>query len=238
MSTLPADGHIPTALAASAPERELVLVTGGSGLIALHCIHQLLLSGYDVRATVRSAAKESKVTSAIRAALSDENLTPTEQLASSSSSSIEDFLSRISFAHVDLVKEDGWIEAVRGASYVLHVASPFPPVAPKNESELIKPAREGTLRVLRAAAAARTSSDGAGGTKLRRVVLTSSVAAIAYGVPVDGERMFTEADWTDETNVKDYTKSKVLAERAAWDFMEKEGNAAGLELAVINPVGQ
>ena len=113
-----------------------------------------------------------------------------------------------------------------GCDFVLHVASPFPPAMPKHEDELIVPAREGALRVLRAARDAR----------VKRVVLTSSFAAIGYGVNPP-QRPFTEEDWTDPNgpHVNAYVKSKTLAERAAWDFVAREGGA--LELAVVNPVG-
>jgi dihydroflavonol-4-reductase len=109
---------------------------------------------------------------------------------------------------------------------VLHVASPFPPSVPKHEDELIVPAREGTLRVLRAARDAG----------VKRVVLTSSFAAVGYGHPPQ-QRPFDESSWTDPQgdDVLPYVKSKTLAERAAWDFMAKEGG--DLELAVVNPVG-
>jgi nucleoside-diphosphate-sugar epimerase len=109
---------------------------------------------------------------------------------------------------------------------VLHVASPFPPTIPKNEDELIVPAREGTLRVLRA-------SRGAG---VKRVVLTSSFAAIGYGQKPQ-QTPFNETNWTDPNGegVLPYAKSKTLAERAAWDFIANQGG--GLELSVVNPVG-
>ena len=133
---------------------------------------------------------------------------------------------RLSFIAADLEKNAGWSEAVCGCEYVLHVASPFPQGIPKHEDELIVPAREGTLRVLRAARDAG----------VKRVVLTSSFAAIGYGhkpqiIP------FNESSWTDlrGDGVTAYVKSKTLGERAAWDFITKEGRA--LELSVINPVG-
>jgi dihydroflavonol-4-reductase len=109
---------------------------------------------------------------------------------------------------------------------VLHVASPFPQNVPKNPDELIVPAREGALRVLRAARDAG----------VRRVVLTSSFAAVGYGKPPQ-TAPFDETSWTDPdgTDVMPYAKSKTLAERAAWDFIAREGGA--LELAVVNPVG-
>src|SRR5246127_2826351 len=133
---------------------------------------------------------------------------------------------RLNFFAADLASDAGWREAVAGCDFVLHVASPLPPSVPKHEDELIVPAREGTLRVLRA-------SRDAG---VKRVALTSSFAAIGYGHKVR-EAPFTEADWTDPNgdDVAPYTKSKTLAERAAWDFLAREGGA--LELSVINPVG-
>lgn len=184
-----------------------VLVTGGTGFIGAHCILQLLEQGYDVRTSVRSRSREADV----RAMLKQGGAEPGQ---------------RLSFAAADLMSDAGWAEAVAGCAYVLHVASPFPPAAPKHEDELIAPAREGALRVLRAARDAG----------VKRVVLTSSFAAIGYGQkPTD--RPFNEGDWTDPNgdDVRAYTKSKTLAERAAWDFIAREGGA--LELAVVNPVG-
>jgi nucleoside-diphosphate-sugar epimerase len=183
-----------------------ILVTGGSGFIGSHCILQLLSAGYQVRTTVRSLKREDDV----RAMLREGGVQPG---------------SRLSFAATDLEKDAGWPEAVAGCEYVLHVASPLPPSVPKHEDELIVPAREGTLRVLRA-------SRNAG---VKRVVLTSSFAAIGYGHEPQ-VAPFKETDWTEPNeDVSAYTKSKTLAERAAWDFIAKEGG--GLELSVINPVG-
>jgi nucleoside-diphosphate-sugar epimerase len=132
----------------------------------------------------------------------------------------------LSFATADLMDDAGWGDAVSGCDFVLHVASPFPLGPPKHEDDLIVPAREGALRVLSAARDAQ----------VKRVVLTSSFAAIGYGAPPP-DRPFTEADWTNPEGdgLSAYTKSKTLAERAAWDFVENEGR--GLELAVVNPVG-
>jgi nucleoside-diphosphate-sugar epimerase len=185
---------------------ETVLVTGGSGFVGAHCILQLLEAGYTVRTTLRSLAREPDV----RALLTAGGATS---------------LDALSFVATDLLEDAGWAEAVAGCIYVLHVASPFPTTQPKNEDDLIVPARDGALRVLRAARDAG----------VKRVVLTSSFAAIGYSeTPSSG--IFTEADWTDPTDdVTAYVKSKTLAERAAWDFIENEGGA--LELAVINPVG-
>jgi nucleoside-diphosphate-sugar epimerase len=132
----------------------------------------------------------------------------------------------LSFATADLMDDAGWREAVSGCDFVLHVASPFPLGPPKHEDDLIVPAREGALRVL---AAARDA-------QVKRVVMTSSFAAIGYGVP-PLDRPFTEEDWSnpDGDGVSAYAKSKTLAERAAWDFIAAEGS--GLELSVVNPTG-
>lgn len=183
----------------------LVLVTGGTGFIGVNCIVRLLADGTHVRATVRDPARA-------------DDLRPLVRLAGADPGGLE-------IVAADLLDDDGWREAARDATYVLHVASPFPARQPRNEAELIAPALDGTLRVLRAAREAG----------VRRVVQTSSFAAVGYG-PHPGRR-FTEADWTDpdRPGVSAYVRSKTLAERAAWDFVEREGG--GLELAVVNPVG-
>jgi len=184
-----------------------VLVTGGSGFIAGHAIAQLLSAGHQVRTTVRNLKREAEV----RAMLKEGGAEPGN---------------RLSFIAADLTQDAGWPAAVAGCDYVLHVASPLPPSVPKNEDELIVPAREGTLRVL------RTARDAG----VKRVVLTSSFAAIGYGYTSATTR-FNETMWTNLNGeyVAPYPKSKTLAERAAWDFMANEGGA--LELSVINPVG-
>jgi dihydroflavonol-4-reductase len=183
-----------------------ILVTGGSGFVGSHVILQLLEAGHTVRTTVRKLTREPEVRAMLESAGAD--------------------TSRLSFFAADLESDAGWTEAVAGCDYVQHVASPFPLNQPKDEQELIRPAVEGTLRVLRAARDAG----------VKRVVQTSSFAAIGYG---HGKRKapYTEADWTDIAGpaVQPYMKSKTLAERAAWDFVEQEGN--GMELAVVNPVG-
>jgi nucleoside-diphosphate-sugar epimerase len=186
---------------------ELVLVTGGSGFIGAHCILQLLEQGFRVRTTVRSLKREPEVRAMLRQGDADPG-------------------DRLEFAAADLTSDAGWPGAVAGCAYVLHVASPFPPAAPKNEDELIIPAREGALRVLRAARDAG----------VKRVVMTSSYAAIGYGQPQQ-KAPFDETNWTDPNgdDVRAYVKSKTLAERAAWDFIAREGGA--LELSVVNPVG-
>jgi len=184
----------------------LVLVTGGSGFIGSYCILHLLAAGHEVRTTVRSLQREP----AVRALLKQGGAEPGE---------------RLQFSAADLEKDAGWPEAVAGCDYVLHVASPFPIDLPRHEDELIVPAREGTLRVLRAARDAG----------VKRVVVTSSFAAIGYGHQSQSAP-FDETSWTNlDGQVTPYVKSKTLAERAAWDFIQREGG--NLELSVVNPVG-
>ncbi len=184
-----------------------VLVTGGSGFIGGHAMAQLLAQGHIVHTSVRSLQREP----AVRAMLSAAGIDTDESLR---------------FFSADLTEDAGWADAANGCDFVLHVASPFPAGIPKHEDELIVPARDGALRVLRAARDAG----------VRRVVLTSSFAAVGYGHPEQPEA-FDETIWTnlEGSDVSAYVKSKTLAERAAWDFIEREGG--GLELAVVNPVG-
>jgi nucleoside-diphosphate-sugar epimerase len=185
---------------------QTVLVTGGSGFIGTHCILQLLAAGHQVRTTIRNLKREGDVRAMLKVGGAEPG-------------------NRLSFFAADLENDAGWREAVAGCDFVLHVASPLPPSVPKHEDELIVPAREGTLRVL------RTSRDAG----VKRVVVTSSFAAIGYGHKVR-ETPFNETDWTDPNgdDVAPYTKSKTLAERAAWDFLAREGGS--LELSVVNPV--
>jgi nucleoside-diphosphate-sugar epimerase len=185
---------------------ELVLVTGGSGFLGTHCILRLLDEGYRVRTTVRSLSREPDV----RKMLEVGGANPGESL---------------SFVVADLNSDSGWAEAIDGCEFVLHVASPFPANSPKHEDELIVPAREGTLRVLRFA-----RDKG-----VKRVVLTSSFAAIGYNNKPQSQS-YSEKDWTNLSNsrLRAYVKSKTLAERSAWDFINREGGT--LELSVINPV--
>jgi nucleoside-diphosphate-sugar epimerase len=185
----------------------LVLVTGGSGFIGSHCILQLLAAGHEVRTTVRSLSREGEVHQMLKGGGAGDD-------------------GRLRFFAADLEEDAGWAEAAAGCEFVLHVASPFPLRVPKDENELIVPAREGTLRVLRAARDAG----------VKRLVLTSSFAAIGYGHEPQTEP-FDETSWTNldgTTPVSPYIKSKTLAERAAWDFIAREGR--GLELSVVNPV--
>lgn len=178
-----------------------ILVSGGSGYIAGFLIRQLVNEGWTVHTTIRNLAKES----AVRHLLAVDN-------------------NKLTFFAADLTADAGWAEAMAGCSHVAHVASPLPVDKPKNDDELIIPARDGALRALRAAKAAG----------VKRFVMTSSVAAISYG---HGKKVqtFTEADWTniDSADAYAYVKSKTIAERAARDWVALEGE--GLEYVSINP---
>ncbi len=188
----------------SQTQMSTVLVTGGSGYLGGWCVVELLRRGYRVRATVRDLSRETEVRSRIEPEV--------------------DAGDRLSVLAADLSSDDGWEQAVDGCDYVMHVASPFPPVQPKDPDELIVPAREGTLRVLRAALEAG----------VERVVVTSSVAAVG-GSTSRSSVALTEESWTDADNPKltPYTRSKTIAERVAWDFVREQG--AVEKLAVVNP---
>jgi nucleoside-diphosphate-sugar epimerase len=193
----------------SAPTSDLVLVTGASGFIATHCVVKLLDSGYRVRGSLRTPARGASVREAVGRALGRE---------------VSE--SELSFVAGDLSADDGWTAAVDGCRFVLHVASPVPRKPPKKPDDLIVPARDGALRVLRAAAH----------TGVERVVMTSSVAAVIYGHARDGSRVFDESDWTEiGDGVGAYEQSKTIAERAAWDFVEGLPAESRLELVTINP---
>lgn len=183
-----------------------VLVTGASGFIALHCILKLLKKGYKVRGTLRKPISEANLRKTVAKHVNADD--------------------RLEFVTADLGREEGWEHALGGCTYVLHVASPFPRQPPKHEDDVIKPAREGTLRILKAAASAG----------VRRVVMTSSSAAMTYGHEHDHSRVFDENDWTKtDEDIGAYIKSKTLAERAAWDFVKSLRADDAIELAVINP---
>ncbi|MEW2512644.1 NAD-dependent epimerase/dehydratase family protein [Streptomyces sp. NPDC046870] len=188
-----------------ASERGTVLVTGGTGLVGSHSIARLIDEGYRTRVTVRESGQEAQVRAALRRAGVD----PAD---------------RLEFAVADLGADGGWAQAMDGAGHVLHHASPFPTTPPKTEDDVIRPARDGALRVLSAARKAGVP----------RVVMTSSFAAVGYTVK-PGNR-YSEEDWTDPDTegLPAYHKSKVLAERAAWDHVHEHGD---IELTVVNPTG-
>jgi dihydroflavonol-4-reductase len=181
-----------------------VLVTGGSGYLGGWCIAGLLERGYDVRTTVRDLGREQQVRDSVAS-----QVDPGE---------------RLTVLAADLTRDDGWADAVAGCDCVLHVASPFPPKQPSDPDELIVPAREGTLRVLRAALDAG----------VKRVVVTSSIAAIRLAKGAKA-RTLTESDWTDPDadGLTPYVRSKAIAERAGWDLAQASG--AEDRVAVVNP---
>ncbi|MBK8294745.1 MAG: aldehyde reductase [Solirubrobacterales bacterium] len=181
-----------------------VLVTGGSGFLGGRAINQLLDQGYRVRTTVRDESKSPAVREAVTAGVNDPDLT---------------------FFEADLGNDDGWKEAIEGCDYVLHIASPFPTAQPKDPQELIGPARDGALRVLRASLDAN----------VKRVVMTSSVAAIKSDDGPPSTEPLTEDDWTnpDTPGLSPYAQSKTIAERAAWDLVKETGDED--RLAVVNP---
>ena len=188
--------------------QKTVLVTGGSGFIATHCIIQLVAAGYQIKSTVRDLSRVENLNQIISNGLKEQNIV--NELA-------------IDWNQATLTDDEGWDVAVAGSDYVLHVASPVAMEMPKDENEMITPAVEGTKRVLQAASKAG----------VKRVVVTSSVAAILYGT--EKQEPFTEADWTDvnSKSANAYAKSKTYAEKAAWEFIDKD--TSGMELACVNP---
>ncbi|MFZ3572798.1 SDR family oxidoreductase [Streptomyces sp. BH097] len=184
-------------------DNSLVLVTGGSGHLGSHMVTSLLARGHQVRTTVRSPDRAADVRAMVPQNTAD----------------------RLEVVTADLSADAGWPDAVAGCTHIVHVASPFPATQPDDPDELIAPARDGALRVLRAAC-------GAG---VKRTVLTSSFAAIGYS-PKPDAAPYDESDWTDpEAPNTPYVRSKTIAESAAWEFVARAGN--GMELSVINPTG-
>ncbi len=185
-----------------------VLLTGVTGYIAKHIAIDLLNAGYAVRGSMRTMKRVQEVNAAIAKGVNDPSL-----------------LTHLSFCELDLTKDTGWSDAMRGMDALLHTASPFPMVQPKDEQELIGPAVDGTLRALRAAKAAEVS----------RVILTSSTVAITGSALESGQSAYSEDNWTnvDDPGVTPYAKSKTLAEKAAWDFVKSE--AEDIALTTVNP---
>ena len=183
---------------------ETVLITGVSGFIARHCVVELLNGGYRVRGTLRSLRRSGEVRESLARHVD---------------------VGRLEFAEADLGADRGWDEAMAGCHGVLHLASPFPARLPRDEQELIRPAVDGTLRVLRAAARAGVS----------RFVQTSSMVAVMYGHDRERTTPFTASDCTrvESPDVTSYAKSKTLAERAARDFMERE--QPSMHYSSVNP---
>jgi len=188
---------------------QTVLLTGASGYIAKHIALQLLEAGYNVRGTVRDLSRGAEVTDAIRPHLKDDSNLET----------------RLAFVALDLTTDTGWTEAMDGVDVLMHTASPFPLDQPKNEDDLIRPAVDGAMRALRAAHAA----------EVKRVILTSSTAAISGSALPAGDISFDETNWTDPTDpdAGAYVRSKTLAEQAAWNFVSKD--APDMHLTTINP---
>jgi len=182
-----------------------VLLTGISGYIGNHCAVELLKNGYSVRGSVRSLSKKEKVIEAI-----SKEIVPTDNLE---------------FCELDLLEDKGWDKAMEGCEFVLHVASPFINIEPKDENEYIRPAVDGTMRALKAAKKAG----------VKRVVLTSSMVSMLEGA--DKSINIDYNSWTNvkAKNVSAYAKSKTLAERSAWDFVKNQNKENPMELSVVNP---
>lgn len=185
--------------------KTLVVVTGASGFIAKHVIAELLKRGYAVRGTLRSLDRAQSVRDAVQSQGADAHA--------------------LTFVAADLLQDAGWDEALSGTTLVVHTASPFPVEQPDNPEDVIRPARDGTLRVLSAAQR----------QKVERVVMTSSTVAVMYTGDRPAGHVYTETDFSDETrsDLTPYIKSKTIAEKAAWAFVRDNGEP--FELAVINP---
>jgi len=182
-----------------------VLLTGISGYIANHCAVELLKNGYSVRGSLRSLSKKEKVIKAI-----SKEINPKDNLE---------------FCELDLLEDKGWDKAMEGCEFVLHVASPFINIEPKDENEYIRPAVDGTMRALKAAKKAG----------VKRVVLTSSIVSMLEDA--DKSINIDYNSWTNvkAKNVSAYAKSKTLAERSAWDFIKNQNKESPMQLSVVNP---
>ena len=182
---------------------EKVLVTGGSGYIGLHCISELLKEGYAVRTSLRSMDRKKEITDALSGLIkNDESL---------------------EFCKLDLMKDDGWDEAVRGCDYVLHVASPVYEKNMKDENSFIDPAKQGLIRALKPAIK----------YKIKRFVMTSSIAAITQG---HEDLEIDEKSWSIiEKDTLPYIKSKTYAEKAMWNYMDEIEETNKIEVCTINP---
>lgn len=187
-----------------------IFLTGASGFIAKHIIVQLLNAGYNVRGSVRSLKRSDEVLDAVRPHVSNK----------------ADLEKNLTFAALDLGKDDGWDGVMDGCAALLHTASPFPLQQPKSDDEIIRPAVDGTVRALRAAQA----------SGIDRVVLTSSAVAVMYKDRPGKGSAFNEDDWSEDFHPTQnaYGRSKTHAERAAWAFVADE--APTMMLTTINPV--
>jgi dihydroflavonol-4-reductase len=184
-----------------------VLLTGITGFLGSHTAIQLLNKGYKVTGTLQSKDRINAI----------------KQIIGKHTANMDN----LTFAVADLNDSNVWLQLTKNIDYIQHIASPFPRVLPKHENDLIIPARAGTLNILKAAAA----------NNVRRMVMVSSLAAVVYGKTKNGlGKVFDEHDWTDETNKKDttpYIRSKTIAEKAAWEFLDKKNT--GLELTTVLP---
>ena len=182
---------------------EKVLVTGGSGYIGLHCISLLLKEGYAVRTSLRSMKRKKEIQEALSGLIKNNE--------------------RLEFCELDLMRDDGWDEAVKGCDYVLHVASPVYEKNMQDENSFIQPAKEGLLRALKPAVK----------YKIKRFVMTSSIAAITQG---HEDKEIDESFWSviDE-NTLPYIKTKTYAEKAMWDYMNQNDKTKKIEVCTINP---
>ena len=189
------------------PAPDLILVTGASGFVGKWCVVKLLEKGYRVRGTVRSGAKATQVMDTVAREVGAEAA------------------QRLELAFCDILDDKGWTEAMAGVTAVMHVATAIRADEPKDQSLVIRPAVEGTERVLRFAHAAG----------IKRVILTSSIATVGYGHgQTTGTRVYNETHFTNLDNMRwnwAYCIGKTRAERAAWDYAK----ANGVELTTIHP---